>query len=77
VHIEKDRRTAAELGIPMPTPTIKPLIVAAGIIIMFSGLLFIHRPSKAIAFTLIFSGASILVGTLYAWLLTPLEPEHH
>jgi cytochrome c oxidase subunit 1 len=77
VHIEKDRRTAAELGIPMPTPTIKPLIVAAGIIIMFSGLLFIHRPSKAIAFTLIFSGAAILVGTLYAWLLTPLEPEHH
>jgi cytochrome c oxidase subunit 1 len=77
VHIEKDRRTAAELGIPMPTPTIKPLIVAAGIIIMFSGLLFIHRPSKAIALTLILSGAAILVGTLYAWLLTPLEPEHH
>jgi CBS-domain-containing membrane protein len=61
----------------MPTPTIKPFIVAAGIIIMFSGLLFIHRPSKAVAFTLIFSGASILVGALYAWLLTPLEPDHH
>ena len=61
----------------MPTPTIKPLIVAAGIIIMFSGLLFIHRPSKAIALTLMLSGAAILVGTLYAWLLTPLEPEHH
>ena len=44
---------------------------------MFSGLLFIHRPSKAIALTLILSGAAILVGTLYAWLLTPLEPEHH
>ena len=26
---------------------------------------------------LIFIGAAILVGSLYAWLLSPLEPEHH
>ena len=44
---------------------------------MFSGLLFIHRDSKAIAFTLMFGGATILVGFLYAWLLSPLEPDHH
>jgi cytochrome c oxidase subunit 1 len=77
MHEERERRTAKELGIPMPLPTIKPLIVAAGIIIMFSGLLFIHRDSKAIAFTLMFGGATILVGFLYAWLLSPLEPDHH
>jgi len=29
------------------------------------------------AFTLMFGGAAILVGSLYAWLLTPLEPDHH
>ena len=76
VHVETERRTAKELGIPMPLPTIKPLIVAAGIVIMFSGLLFIHRESKAIAFTLMFGGAAILVGFLYAWLLSPLEEAH-
>jgi hypothetical protein len=26
---------------------------------------------------LILVGAMIFVGTLYNWLLTPLEPEHH
>jgi len=76
VHIEKERRTAKELGIPMPMPTIKPLVVAGSIIIMFSGLLFIHRESKTIAFTLLFGGATMLVGFLYAWLLSPLEEAH-
>jgi cytochrome c oxidase subunit 1 len=76
VHIEKERRTAKELGIPMPMPTIKPLVVAGSIIIMFSGLLFIHRESKTIAFTLLFGGAAMLVGFLYAWLLSPLEEAH-
>ena len=77
MHIETARRTAKELGIPMPLPTIKPLIVAAGIIIMFSGLLFIHLQNKMMAFTLMFGGAAILVGFLYAWLLSPLEEAHH
>jgi hypothetical protein len=76
VHVETERRTAKELGIPMPLPTIKPLIVAAGSVIMFSGLLFIHRESKTVALTLIFGGAVILVGFLYAWLLSPLEEGH-
>ena len=47
-----------------------------GIIVMLSGLLFIHRESKAISFTLIATGASMLVGFLYAWLTSPLEPAH-
>jgi len=65
----QEGKTAAELGIVLPYSTIKPLIVAAGIVIMFSGLI-LTKP-------LIFIGAAITVGTLYGWLLSPLEPEHH
>jgi cytochrome c oxidase subunit I len=77
VHIEKERRTAKELGIPMPNPTIKPMFVAASIIVMFSGLIFVHLQNKTLAFTLMFGGAAGLIGFLYAWLTTPLEDEHH
>ncbi len=62
-------RDPAELGIVMPYNTIKPLLVAFGLIVMFSGLMLTHA--------LIFIGAAILVGSLYGWLLSPLEPEHH
>jgi cytochrome c oxidase subunit I len=77
VHIERDRRTAKELGIPMPTPTIKPLFVAAGIVVMLSGLIFIHKEDKAVAAALIALGATMIVGFLYAWVTSPLEPDHH
>ena len=60
---------AADLGIVIPYNTIKPLIVAFGLIVMFSGLITTHA--------LIFVGAAILVVSLYTWLLSPLEPEHH
>ncbi len=53
----------------MPYPSIKPLIAAAGLTIMFCGLM--TTPA------VIFIGAAILVGALYAWLCSPLEPEHH
>ena len=43
---------------------------------MLSGLLFIHRESKTIAFSLIATGASMLIGFLYAWLTSPLEEAH-
>ncbi|HEX6051689.1 MAG TPA: cytochrome c oxidase subunit I [Gemmatimonadaceae bacterium] len=76
VHVETERRTAKELGIPMPLPTIKPLLVALSIIVMFSGLLFIHRESKTLALTLMLGGAMMLAGFLYAWLLSPLEEAH-
>jgi cytochrome c oxidase subunit I len=62
-------RDPEELGIVLPYPTIKPLLVAFGLIVMFSGLMLTHA--------LIFIGAAILVGSLYGWLLSPLEPEHH
>jgi hypothetical protein len=62
-------KTAEELGIVMPYGTIKPLFVALGMVIMFSGLITTRA--------LIGVGAAILVLSLYSWLLSPLEPEHH
>jgi hypothetical protein len=53
----------------MPYNTIKPLFVAAGLVIMFCGLISTRA--------LIAVGAAIMVLSLYSWLLSPLEPEHH
>ncbi|MEO8194553.1 MAG: cbb3-type cytochrome c oxidase subunit I, partial [Gemmatimonadales bacterium] len=65
----QEGKTAAELGIILPYSTIKPLIVAAALVIMFCGLM----TSRAV----LFAGAAVMVVTLYSWLLSPLEPEHH
>jgi cytochrome c oxidase subunit 1 len=65
----QEGKTAEELHIVLPYSTIKPLIVAASMVIMFCGLIF-ARP-------LIFLGAASMVASLYSWLLSPLEPEHH
>jgi cytochrome c oxidase subunit 1 len=65
----QEGKTADDLGIILPFPTIKPMIVAGALVIMFCGLL----TSKAI----LFAGAAVMVVTLYSWLLAPLEPEHH
>ena len=65
----QEGKTAADLHIVMPYPTIKPMIVAGAMVIMFCGLIF----AKA----LIFVGAAVMVVSLYSWLLSPLEPEHH
>jgi hypothetical protein len=62
-------KTATDLGIILPYSTIKPLIVAAGMVVMFCGLITSQM--------LIYIGAAVMVGALYAWLLSPLEPEHH
>ncbi|HSA57694.1 MAG TPA: hypothetical protein VLE53_18415, partial [Gemmatimonadaceae bacterium] len=76
MHIEKERRTAAELGIPMPTPTIKPLWVAFGILVLMGSLPFLYAGMQTLAFALIAIGAIVFVGSLYAWLTTPLEAHH-
>jgi hypothetical protein len=77
VHIElATGKTAKDLGIPMPNPTIKPLICALGMTIMFSGLLFIHKDKMPFALATIIGGALIMTMALYAWLLTPLEDAH-
>src|SRR5205814_1868100 len=77
VHIEiASGKTAKELHIPMPNPTIKPLICAAGMIVMFTGLLFIHKDKMPLALATMIGGALIMVTSLYAWLLTSLEDAH-
>jgi cytochrome c oxidase subunit 1 len=65
----QEGKTADELHIVLPYNTIKPMIVAGGMVIMFLGLI----TTKA----LIFIGAAMMVVSLYSWLLSPLEPEHH
>ena len=64
-------RSAQDLGIVLPTPTVKPLIAAMGLGVVFTGLIW-HKNLP-----LMLLGAAIFVSTLYNWLLTPLEPEHH
>ena len=77
MHIEEATgKTAKDLGIPMPNPTIKPLICAAGMTVMFAGLLFIHKDKMSLAIATILTGALIMTLSLYAWVLTPLEDHH-
>jgi cytochrome c oxidase subunit I len=65
----QEGKTAEELGIVLPYPTVKPMIVALAMVVMFCGLL----TSKAVLFV----GAAVMVFALYSWLTAPLEPEHH
>ena len=73
VHEEVERRSAKELGIPIPFPTIKPFMVALGILIMFSGLIVLHAGKFPLAMATMLGGAAFMVGSLYAWLTSPLE----
>jgi cytochrome c oxidase subunit 1 len=74
---EKNTRipTSKELGIVMPNPSIWPLICATGLIVMFSGLLFMDASVKT-AMTVMLLGSACWIGSLYKWLLTPLEDHH-
>jgi cytochrome c oxidase subunit 1 len=67
--------TADELGIPIPYTTLKPFFTALGLTVMLSGLPFAHADKPAIEYTVMFVGACTLVGSLYWWLTSPLEPE--
>ncbi|HUF66383.1 MAG TPA: cytochrome c oxidase subunit I [Gemmatimonadaceae bacterium] len=62
-------KSPEDMHVIMPYNTIKPLIVAAGMVIMFMGLMW-WMPAM-------YMGAGVLIVALYAWLLAPLEPEHH
>jgi cytochrome c oxidase subunit 1 len=68
--------TARELGIPMPNPTIKPLIVALLMVTMFANMIFIHTGHTALAMAGIVGSAAAMVAMFYAWVLTPLEDAH-
>ncbi len=65
----QEGKTAGELGIVLPYSTIKPMIVAFSMVVMFLGLITTHA--------LIYIGAAVMVVALYSWLTAPLEPEHH
>ncbi|MFA6167448.1 MAG: cbb3-type cytochrome c oxidase subunit I, partial [Gemmatimonadaceae bacterium] len=73
IHEETERRSAKELGIPMPFNTIKPFMVALGIIILFSGLIVLHFGNFPLAMATMLGGGAFMVGSLYAWLTSPLE----
>ena len=62
-------KTAEQLGIVLPYGTIKPLLAALFMIVMFSGLIVGHW--------LVLVGSAAMVLALYGWLTSPLEPEHH
>jgi cytochrome c oxidase subunit 1 len=69
------QRTAKQLGIPMPNPSILPLVTATGVLVMFSGMLFIDTSLK-LAMAIMIGGAVWWIASLYSWLLTPLEDAH-
>jgi len=68
-------RTAAELGIPMPRPSILPMTCALGIVVMFGGL-FLFDTHGRLAVGVMASGALTWILALVAWLTTPLEATH-
>jgi cytochrome c oxidase subunit 1 len=76
MHTEGRLPTARELGIPMPNPTIKPLFVALFMVLMFSGMILIHKDKLPFALATILGFGGAMVVMLYAWVLTPLEDAH-
>ena len=69
-------KTAKELGIPMPNPSIKPLFVALFMVLMFASMLLIHLGKTQFAIAGIITFAILMTLSLYSWLLTPLEDAH-
>ena len=61
--------TAADLGLVLPYDTIKPMLVALFMVVMLGGLMVNHW--------VLVGGAVAMTISLYAWLTSPLEPEHH
>ena len=75
LHEEKRSLTARELGIPMPSPTAKPMFTALGLLIIAVGMLF-KDLKQGLFYPVVLGGVALLVFGLYAWLTTPLEEEH-
>src|SRR5690606_28236304 len=76
VVMETETFTAAELGIPMPLPSIKPLLAAFSIVVLLSGMFFLSNDSKMLALVLMIGGGIATFGFIVSWLSSPLE-EHH
>ncbi|MBM4192785.1 MAG: cytochrome c oxidase subunit I [Gemmatimonadetes bacterium] len=73
IHEQTDTRSAQALGIPMPIATIKPLVTALFMVVMFGGLIFIHLDMMPLALAVIIGGGGAMIASLYAWLTSPLE----
>ncbi|MEX2178968.1 MAG: cytochrome c oxidase subunit I [Gemmatimonadaceae bacterium] len=71
-------KSAKELGIPMPNPSIKPLLASGFMTLMFASMLPMHfsTPRPTLAVVGIITFAILMTLTLYSWLLTPLEDAH-
>ena len=67
---QQSGKTAEDFGIVLPYDTIKPMLVALFLSLMFVALVFGRHLYLA-------ASAAAMVITLYAWLTSPLEPEHH
>ncbi len=67
--------TAKQLGIVMPNPSIWPLITATGLLVMFAGLMFLEG-STPVGTAIMLTGSAVWIGSLYKWLMTPLEDHH-
>jgi heme/copper-type cytochrome/quinol oxidase subunit 1 len=76
MHEETETKTARQLGIPMPTPTIKPFIAAFVMSVMLSGFLVYRNWSTTAGMALLGLGAIAFAAVMYSWLFSPLEPEH-
>jgi len=66
---QQSGRTAEQLGIVIPYDTIKPMLAALFMVVMLGGLMLNHW--------ILVGGAVAMAISLYAWLTSPLEPEHH
>src|SRR5579862_6363891 len=73
VHEETEYKTAKELGIPMPFPTAKPALASLALVLGFCSLLYSHVGSFSVAMSLAAASLALFIGTLYAWLTSPLE----
>jgi cytochrome c oxidase subunit 1 len=76
VHTDGPMKSAKELGIPMPNPSIKPLFAALFMTLMFASMLPIHMGKTPLAIAGVITFAILMTLTLYSWLLTPLEDPH-
>ena len=73
MHVEEQRiPTAQELGIPMPAPSVMPLVCALGVAAMFCGLFALARGTW-LGVGVIAAGALWWISALCGWLTTPLE----
>jgi cytochrome c oxidase subunit 1 len=73
MHEETEYKTAKELGIPMPFPTIKPLFAALFMVLMVGALVLVHAISMPVAVGVMIVSAALFIGTVYGWLTSPLE----